>query len=51
MIFALIMDFLTMRIVFFGIYHTFYTEGNRSEIALIDVLTTDASWTLLRAGS
>ena len=51
MIFALIMDFLTMRIVFFGIYHTFYTKGNGSEIALIDVLTTDASWTLLRAGS
>ena len=47
--FALIMNFLTMRFVFFGIYHTFYTEGNRSEIALIDVLTTDASWTLLRA--
>ena len=36
--------------IFWYISH-FFTEGNGSEIALIDALTTDASSTLLRAGS
>ena len=49
--FALFTSFLTMRFIFFGIYHTFFTKGNESEIAFIDALTTDASSTLLRAGS